>query len=93
MNQWSRKIDVIMAMDTIVRRFNDEDWIEPWLSVGVPDGLEGRADYEDTYPNNASFDENYARLTALFCRLIARQTAYTHCSGVIISFNGDEVII
>lgn len=38
-------ITTIMAMDHIVHSFNDEEWIEPWLIDGVPDGQECREDY------------------------------------------------
>lgn len=73
--RYSHIIKSIMAMDYLVHGFNDEEWVEPWLMDGVTDGLEYRSDYELTYPNDNDLEETYADLTALFCRLIARQAA------------------
>lgn len=92
-------ITTIMAMDHIVHSFNDEEWIEPWLFDGVPDGLECREDYEYTYPCYDNLEESYAELTALFCWIIAKQTASIQMpeKGTdfppILKFNGDKIII
>lgn len=68
-------ISSIMAMDHLVSGFNDEEWVEPWLMNGVPDALDSREDYEYMYPKSNRLEDDYADLTALFCRLIARQAA------------------
>lgn len=39
------RIEVLKAMDTVVRHLNDESVIEPWLESGVPDGTETDEDY------------------------------------------------
>lgn len=72
---YAKIIDKIMAMDLLVRSFNDEEYIEPWLMNGVPDGCECRDDYEATYPNDADLELTYGALSAFFCRLIAKQAA------------------
>jgi hypothetical protein len=97
--EYAKIIDKIMAMDLLVRSFNDEEWIGPWLVNGVPDGLDGREDYKDTYPNDKALESEYAELTAMFCRLIARQTASIQMPVEStdfpprLKFNGDMVII
>lgn len=52
-------IELLKAMDVVVRYLNDEEAIEPWLMYGVPDG----ADHDD-YEDIASDDE----LMDLACR-------------------------
>lgn len=73
--KYAEIIAKIMAMDLLVRSFNDEEYIEPWLVNGVPDGCECREDYEATYPNDEDLELTYGALSAFFCRLIARQAA------------------
>jgi hypothetical protein len=65
----------IMAMDLLVRSFNDEEYIESWLAYGVPDGLESEEDYQAIYPNDRDLEETFKELSTKFCRLIARQAA------------------
>jgi hypothetical protein len=73
--EYAAIIAKIMAMDLLVRSFNDEEYIESWLMNGVPDGLDDKEDYEDIYPNNKDLEQTYTDLATLFCRLIARQAA------------------
>lgn len=97
--RYAEIIDKIMAMDLLVRAFNDEDYIEPWLINGVPDGLEEREDYEDAFPNDKDLQWIYMDLTALFCRLIARQAASIRESESntdfpsVLEISGDGIII
>jgi hypothetical protein len=94
--KYAHIIDKIMAMDLLASSFNDEVWILPWSLKGVPDGLESREDYENRFPNDEDLVRKYDELTALFCRLIARQTAsisIVNCTTAGLKFNGDKVII
>lgn len=97
--RYNHIITTIMAMDHIVHSFNDEEWIEPWLVYGVPDGLDSRDDYRDAYPNDEELEYEYGNLTAMFCCLIASQTATIKMpeSGTdfpsTIRLNGGNIII
>lgn len=95
--EYAKIIDKIMAMDLLVRSFNDEEWVGPWLTYGVPDGCECREDYEVLYPNDEDLEETYADLSARFCRLIARQVAKIETGSgghrAMLVFNGNGVII
>lgn len=73
--EYAHIINKIMAMDLLVRAFNDEEWVESWLAYGVPDGTESREEYEDMFPNCKDLKKEYQSLTTIFCHLIARQTA------------------
>ena len=73
--EYAAIIAKIMAMDLLVRSFNDEEYTESWLMNGVPDGLDVKEDYEDIYPNNKDLEQTFKDLADLFCRLIARQAA------------------
>ena len=66
----------IHAMNLLIRSFNDDGWMEKWLSEGVPDGTEKLVDIMATYPNDADFDQSFEDLQALFCYLIAAQCAH-----------------
>ena len=95
---WKRCTRVIWAMNMIVRSFNDEDWIEPWLSDGVPDGVVTLEDIRLTYPMSEEFDDEFNELSELFCRLVAGQTARIQmpCQGTdfppSLEFNAKGVI-
>lgn len=52
MSKVSNNVELLKAMDTVVRYMNDEMAIEPWLMTGVPDGAT-----EDDYEQMASDDE------------------------------------
>jgi hypothetical protein len=97
--EYAKIIDKIMAMDLLVRSFNDEEWVFQWLAYGVPDGTQSREDYEDTYPNDITLEREYRSLTALFCRMVAAQTASIQMpvEGTDfqprLKFNGDGIII
>lgn len=92
-------ITSIMAMDHLVHSFNDEGWVEPWLIQGVPDGMECREDYEDTYPRDNRLKDRYAELTALFCWIIANQTVSIRMPEKgrdfqpTLKFDGSKIII
>lgn len=95
--RYSHIIKSIMAMDHLVHGFNGEEWVESWLINGVPDGLDGRDDYESAYPMSDNLEDDYTDLTALFCRLIARQVVFVEMpknpEEYKIAFNGGNIII
>lgn len=41
----AERVELLKAMDTVVRGLNDEDAMELWLTLGVPDGADD-SDYE-----------------------------------------------
>ena len=70
---WKHQCELIHAMDIIVRGFNDEEWIESWLTYGVPDGTDTVQDVMDTYPNDDDFKQDFKDLQRLFVNLVAGQ--------------------
>ena len=71
--QWKHQCELIHAMDVICRGFNDEEWIEPWLMCGVPDGTDTVQDVMDTYPNDEDFKQEFKDLQWLFVSLVTGQ--------------------
>lgn len=59
------RIKALKAMNEIIFATGDEDWFEPWLMCGIPDGAT-EEDYEDI----ASDDENYHEVEDEFIRLM-----------------------
>lgn len=55
MSKVSRNIELLRAMDTVVRCMNDEEAIGPWLMGGVPDGAND-VDYEDMASDDELMD-------------------------------------
>lgn len=58
-------IELLKAMDVVVRYLNDEEAIEPWLMYGVPDEAD-----DDDYEYIASNDELMNDTCACFGRII-----------------------
>ena len=67
-----RMLDVIHAMDVIMRSLNDEDLAYTWLALGVPDGTNGQSDVDELYGDQSDeeLENYYEELAALFARLI-----------------------
>lgn len=63
----ARRVDVLQAMDYAVRYMNDEESIEPWFMLGVPDGAE-LEDYEDM----AKDHDTYIETVALFAKIVKK---------------------
>lgn len=62
------RVDLLFAMDTVIRSLNDELYIEIWLEEGVPDGTEytDLIDYTD--------DETFADIMDTFVYIMALAT-------------------
>lgn len=70
-NEWKnnavqRRIAVLKAMDDAVRGMNDENAIDTWLMVGVPD----EASDED-YQSIAEDHEEYVDIVKVFARIVS----------------------
>lgn len=70
---WKHQCELIHAMDIIVRGFNDEEWVDTWLTYGVPDGTDTVQDVMDTYPNDEYFEKEFKDLQRLFVNLVSVQ--------------------
>ena len=64
MTKIGKRMDILKMMDDEVRGWGDEELLEPWLMVGVPD-----AATEDDFMYIASDDEVYNEVTAEFNKL------------------------
>ena len=84
----SRRVEVVRAMETIVRSINNEEYIEPWLMVGVADG-DITEDTTDEDLECYCEDDNFADLMDLFLRLMARakKDGGLYCDGVVSGAN------
>lgn len=67
-----RMLDVIHAMDVIMRSLNDENAVDEWLQFGVPDGLNTQADIDAEYgcPEDYALESEFEDLADLFARII-----------------------
>lgn len=67
-----RMLDVIHAMDVVMRSLNDEDLAYTWLSLGVPDGTDEQSDVDELYGDQSDeeLEKDYEELAALFARLV-----------------------
>lgn len=69
---FKQRIEMVKAMETIMRSLNDEEIFESWLLVGVADGDIN----EDTTDEDLMFyiesDEYFADLMCTFCRIMHR---------------------
>lgn len=65
---------MVLAMERLVRSVNDEDYIMPWLSCGIPDGdIEKYT--EDEVDDYFIEDEHFAELMGLFLKIMAKAKA------------------
>ena len=70
---WQHQCELIHAMDVICRGFNDEEYVDTWLTCGVPDGTDTVQDVMDTYPNDKDFEQDFKDLQRLFVNLVTGQ--------------------
>ncbi len=84
-NEERRKM--IVAMDYIVRSMNNEDLMQSWLALGVPDGdINHSTDWSTTYSDEYfEEDDNLADLMTLFLRCMKRASREGGliCNGVV----------
>lgn len=81
---------MIIAMETIARRINDEDVFEFWLSNGIPDGdidvFNDTYDYIKAYVYDTySDDEAYADLMDSFVYMMKLATKGNAFKGALYS--------
>ena len=76
------RIELVRAMDCIIRHANDESIIEPWLILGVADG---DADLPDEDLKSYTDDETFQELMDLFlnCVDMIRDSGGLFCDGVV----------
>lgn len=80
MTKQQDNIELLHAMETVMRSMNHEDAIEGWLMCGVPDGADER-NYEDI----ASDDELMDSACACFGRAMRRYSKY----GLFTNYAGE----
>lgn len=66
----TKRINVLKAMDTMVRALNDEEWLELWLAYGIADGDSEDDEQLEWYCK----DEIFADMMARFARIMRRAT-------------------
>lgn len=71
--QWKHQCELIHAMGVVCRGFNDEAYVDMWLTCGVPDGTDTVQDVMDMYPNDDDFEPYFKDLQRLFVNLVAGQ--------------------
>ena len=79
-----QRAEVVRAMETIVRCINNEDYIMPWLAVGVADGdIDQNTTDEDL--EDYCEDEEFADLMGLFLKLMvnAKEDGGLYCDRVV----------
>lgn len=77
------RIEMVWAMDTIARSLNDEDMLDMWLRIGVPDHI-GEAD-SDYYAEFID-DDTLKELMRTFQSLMARDYKANggfYCDGIV----------
>ena len=82
----NKRIEMVKAMETIMRSLNDEEIFEAWLMGGVADG-DIKEDTEDEDIAYYCKDETFSELMNLFCRLMKRATSNgvtgaLYCNGI-----------
>lgn len=81
------RIKMVKAMEFIVRQINNEDFIIPWLYVGVADGDIEYGDLSDGIGDAISYtdDETFKELMGLFLRCMARAKSDggLYCGGIV----------
>lgn len=67
-----RMLDVIHAMDVIMRSLNDEDIVGEWLEFGVPDGSNTQTDIDAEYGcyEDYELESEFENLADLFARIV-----------------------
>ena len=83
----NERVQMVRAMETIMRNLNDEYIFESWLVMGVADGdiTEDTADEELEWYCR---DDNFSELMNTFVRIMKRATkedtrAVLYCDGII----------
>lgn len=74
-----RMLDVIHAMDVIMRSLNDENAVDEWLQFGVPDGSNTQTDVDVEYGclEDYELESEFEDLADLFARIVK----YAYGSG------------
>lgn len=67
------RVSVVRAMDTIVRRLNDERDILWWLDSGVPDGEINEETTDEELYWLVDDDESFADIMSIFIKIMRRQ--------------------
>ena len=67
------RISVIRAMDTIVHRLNDEEYIAWWLEDGVPDGEIDEETADEELYWLVDDDKSFADIMSTFIKIMRRQ--------------------
>ena len=67
-----RMLDVIHAMDVVMRSLNDENLMYEWLAFGVPDGTNEQSDVDELYgdQSDGELENDYEELAAIFAILV-----------------------
>ena len=73
-----RMLDVIHAMDVIMRSLSDEDLAYEWLASGVPDGTNEQSDVDEFYGDqpDEELENDYEELAALFAKFAKAAVEY-----------------
>lgn len=88
MNKMKSRKQMVLAMETVVRNINNEDYMESWLMGGVADGdLNEDSTWEDVDDWYVE-DGNFTDLMNLFCRIMRGATndginGCLYCDGII----------
>ena len=81
------RIKMVKAMEFIVRQINNEDFIIPWLYVGVADGDIEYGDLSDGVDDAISYtdDETFKELMSVFLRCMAKAKSDggLYCDGIM----------
>ena len=85
------RIEMVKAMDTIVRSINNEDYIDSWLMCGVADGditPETTDEYLECYCEDSTFKD----LMTLFLKLMRRagNNGGLYCDRIVSAERHDE---
>lgn len=71
----NQRVEVVRAMETLVRCVNNEDIIESWLMCGVADGDIDEATADEDLYCYCNDDNSYSDLMGLFLRIMSRAKA------------------
>ena len=61
------RVELVKAMDLLVRSVNNEDLLDPWFMCGVADG-----DVENDDLEYYTEDDNFAELMKLFLNIMSK---------------------
>ena len=85
MNIEERK-KMVLAMEFIARKINDEDVFERWLMCGVPDGDIDYGSMDlDAVEEYYTEDKNFKDIMSLFLRVMvgAYNSGGLYCNGIV----------